>query len=1314
MKSALLAAAALLGSAQAGVHKMKIQKVPLAEQLATTSIETHIQNLGQKYLGSARPKNQADYAFSTEAINIEGGHPVPISNFMNAQYFSEITIGNPPQSFKVVLDTGSSNLWVPSQECGSIACYLHSKYDSSASSTYKKNGSEFEIHYGSGSLSGFISNDDVQIGDLKIQGQDFAEATKEPGLAFAFGRFDGILGLAYDTISVNHIPVFAFYLADQEGESEVVFGGVDKSHYEGDIEYIPLRRKAYWEVDLDAIALGDEVAEQENTGAILDTGTSLNVLPSALAELLNKEIGAKKGYNGQYTVDCDKRSVLPDITFTLAGSNYSLPATDYILEVSGSCISTFQGMDFPEPVGPLVILGDAFLRRYYSVYDLGKNAVGLARSNTNERPVSAIHHRCQLPRVATRRGQRQRPDDDGRVSVSVSSSAAIMTTPNMAQSTTVQVNGVSVSPTPETAQPVAPGKRKRDIDDDRDDEDGPDEQKPAMTNGEPKKDQRELIRSFIDVLTSFDTTPSILKRPLPEASDDDEPRTKRQKSTIVDKATANAYDTLDQVAADLVSVIQASLKEPKVESAEGKRELLDETTRAQIAEFKDKAFQLLRREKAYPKATAEPFPVEANLPSSPQKGELVLSVLGYAPQERRLFSSLPLSEETNLRDLNLPQGVALTHIMPTTPHERTQTLGDLFSSPRSLPPLQPPKQPKTQAKGNALDFYRPELTDTCKYRSNTYFTTKLTSGYYLDYSNATPSSQTIPKQRERAQSLAGKRPSSTELELSEMESLFRGAFSSFAPCKDDSGATVPSSVAGRMWWQRAGRRQFQNMIEVEYYADAEDSKEADEKAKALEIDEKAIQEAIDNWDDSIVDPSLEEALGSKRADEEKEVDEILEEVSDMIETLASYQRIRNLNLPNSQNRSSSDPVTGDMLATPGPTPSEGEQATYQMLKAQLALIIKTLPPYAVAKLNGDQLEDLLISTKVQVQTDQYKGVMEEDDAAVQARLRAQQQQAAAQANARPPPQRTPSMSSVSYGHHPPANAYATPTRPPAIQQQYFRPGPTPAFQPQQRPMPPSQPRPPQPAPYNRPNGYPAQYATQVAKAQTPYGHQNMPQYATQQRPPYGQMPPQQGTPAARYPFQPGYPQQQAGTPAQPTFGAFPNGQAMPQRTMSPQVPHRQAYSPSPNMQQAARYGTPNQAMGNQMNRYPSNPPQPGTPTQNPGLTGYHTVIPEAQQQRILEQAKARLAAQERSTMFADKITQPGTQGFGGGGGMTPQGTMDANRLAAARASMAAQQKPGTPTPQRAGMNGTPGPHIPHKVTPVPVPPIPGMQRKPSS
>ena len=140
---------------------------------------------------------------------------------------------------------------------------------------------------------------------MKIKHQDFAEATSEPGLAFAFGRFDGILGLGYDSISVNHVvppfynlvdhglvdePVFSFYLgntANGDGdESEVCLGGINKDHYTGELIKIPLRRKAYWEVEFDAITFGTESAELDGTGAVLDTGTSLNALPSTLAELL--------------------------------------------------------------------------------------------------------------------------------------------------------------------------------------------------------------------------------------------------------------------------------------------------------------------------------------------------------------------------------------------------------------------------------------------------------------------------------------------------------------------------------------------------------------------------------------------------------------------------------------------------------------------------------------------------------------------------------------------------------------------------------------------------------------------------------------------------------------------------------------------------------------------------------------------------------------------------------------------------------------------------------------------------------------------
>lgn len=181
---------------------------------------------------------------------------------------------------------------------------MHTTYDSSESSTYEKNGSSFEIRYGSGSLSGYVSRDTLRIGDIKIKRQEFAEATSEPGLAFAFGRFDGILGLGYDSISVNKIvppfynmlnqglldePVFSFYLGNTNSDgddSEACFGGINKEHYTGELVKIPLRRKAYWEVQFDAVSIKGETAELPDTGVILDTGTSLNALPSTLAELL--------------------------------------------------------------------------------------------------------------------------------------------------------------------------------------------------------------------------------------------------------------------------------------------------------------------------------------------------------------------------------------------------------------------------------------------------------------------------------------------------------------------------------------------------------------------------------------------------------------------------------------------------------------------------------------------------------------------------------------------------------------------------------------------------------------------------------------------------------------------------------------------------------------------------------------------------------------------------------------------------------------------------------------------------------------------
>ncbi|KAK6837711.1 hypothetical protein RU639_001295 [Aspergillus parasiticus] len=390
MKPNLLTASLLLSYTAAEIHRLLLEK----EFPDFSNSDDNILTSSQRYIGANTPQK----ALQGHVPDILG-HDIPVKNHRNTQYFSTIRIGTPPQKFKVVLDTGSANLWVPSSKCKTYSCKKHKKYKSALSDTYHNNGSEFEIYYGSGGMTGHVSEDIFTIGDLKVQEQLFGEATKVSG--FSNVKADGILGLGFASISVNSIPppfynmldqnlldepVFAFYLSDtyKGRTSEVTFGGVDEQHYSGEIVKIPLRRKAYWEVEFSGLFFGDNFADVEDTGAILDTGSSLIGLPSGLFEMVNKEIGATPDYQGRYILDCDKRNSMPSLTFVLGEYNFTIDPKDYSLQEQNFCMSALVPMDFPGPTGPLVVLGDAFLRRWYSVYDFGNSAIGLAKAKRKE------------------------------------------------------------------------------------------------------------------------------------------------------------------------------------------------------------------------------------------------------------------------------------------------------------------------------------------------------------------------------------------------------------------------------------------------------------------------------------------------------------------------------------------------------------------------------------------------------------------------------------------------------------------------------------------------------------------------------------------------------------------------------------------------------------------------------------------------------------------------------------------------------------------------------------------------------------------
>ncbi|VDP88581.1 unnamed protein product, partial [Echinostoma caproni] len=339
---------------------------------------------------------------------------------IQAQYYGEIGIGTPPQKFNVIFDTGSSNLWVPSKRCSytSWACWLHNKYNYAASSTYVPNGTVFDIQYGTGSVSGFISVDTFEIGGVNVKQQPFGEAIKEPGIVFVFAKFDGILGMGFRSISVGGAitvfenmvnqgllpePVFSFYLnrnASDPVGGELLLGGIDPKYYTGEITYVPVTHEAYWQFKVDKMEFPGVSICADGCQAIADTGTSLIAGPKKEVEALNEQMGGTWIPGGTYIINCDRMSSLSPVTFHIGGRKMVLEPEDYIMKMSNMgktvCISGFIGMDIP--AGPLWILGDTFIGKYYTVFDLGKKRLGFATTktqSTRELPLSVPMVRLQ-------------------------------------------------------------------------------------------------------------------------------------------------------------------------------------------------------------------------------------------------------------------------------------------------------------------------------------------------------------------------------------------------------------------------------------------------------------------------------------------------------------------------------------------------------------------------------------------------------------------------------------------------------------------------------------------------------------------------------------------------------------------------------------------------------------------------------------------------------------------------------------------------------------------------------------------------------
>jgi len=174
-------------------------------------------------------------------------------------------------------------------------------------------------------------------------------------------------------------PVFSTYLSSNDTNSSVlILGGVDSSYYSGSVNYVGFNILqglfGYWLITgTDIKADGTSLGNCFLCPLVVDTGTSVITGPPGYVEPLITAIGT-------VNPDCSNRDSLPTIAFTLNGIDMTLESSFYVLYGDdGTGHNTCQlGIESMDPGFPLWILGDPFLRKYYTIFDRKANQVGFA------------------------------------------------------------------------------------------------------------------------------------------------------------------------------------------------------------------------------------------------------------------------------------------------------------------------------------------------------------------------------------------------------------------------------------------------------------------------------------------------------------------------------------------------------------------------------------------------------------------------------------------------------------------------------------------------------------------------------------------------------------------------------------------------------------------------------------------------------------------------------------------------------------------------------------------------------------------------
>ncbi|KAI0832020.1 aspartic peptidase domain-containing protein [Trametes gibbosa] len=331
----------------------------------------------------------------------------------DSSFFGSIAVGTPAISYDVILDTGSSDLWLAASDGVSTSSSDGiPTFDSSASTSFTDLNTSFSISYGSGAARGTLGKDAVRFAGFEVDSQTFGVVT-QVSTDLLNSPVSGLMGLGFESIAASGAKPFWQALADSDGtlDSPLMafqltrfvdtanasplepggtfnLGAVNTSLFTGSIDYqdIPSGQEGYWIQQLAALTVnGDSITLPSGSGAYaaIDTGTTLVGGPEDAVSALYAQIPGSStlsGSQGYYTYPC---STEVNVTMRFGSSSIAWPISnaDFLLQQisQDTCVGAFFSLDTTGTSAPPWIVGDTFLKNVYSVFRASPASVGFAQ-----------------------------------------------------------------------------------------------------------------------------------------------------------------------------------------------------------------------------------------------------------------------------------------------------------------------------------------------------------------------------------------------------------------------------------------------------------------------------------------------------------------------------------------------------------------------------------------------------------------------------------------------------------------------------------------------------------------------------------------------------------------------------------------------------------------------------------------------------------------------------------------------------------------------------------------------------------------------